>query len=352
MTEQTLRIGLIGLGGVALAHWEAYRMETWIKVVSVCDIRQDVVDHFCKESGAQGFTEVSDLLDFGGIDLALVLTPALTHRALCEQVARAGIHVFCEKPIALNREDARAVLKTCKQEGVQFFYGSCYRYLPAVSKARELILDGKIGNVKLLSEQLTGGAGPAHYHDYGPAHYPVGGPGGPGAGLVDHGVHLIDVMPWMCGTTITDVSGTGVVSGEGAGVEHMVMRMANGAEGHLLYYSASWFTDLPGEAHMSEGMTWAIDGSFKAPGELDPHPGVINVFGDAGALRIYHYANAVYLFNDDGTSRIPLEGRATPRHFATQLEDCASAIFTGSTPRVSGEDGLQALDLLLRVYGL
>ena len=350
--QHPIRIGFIGLGGVALAHWEAYRNEPWVKLVSVCDLRPEVVEHFCTESGAQGFSDVAEMLDFGGIDLALVLTPARTHRALCEQVAQAGVHVFCEKPMALNREDAQAILNRCDCAGVQFFYGSCYRYLPAVAKAREMILEGVIGNVKLMNEQLAGGMGPDHYHDYGPAHYPTGGPGGPGAGLVDHGVHLIDIMPWICGTEIVEVSGSAVLSGDEPAVEHMIMQMANGAQGHLLYYSASWFTELAGEGHMSEGLTWAIDGSFKAPGEVDPHPGFINVFGDRGSLRIYHYANAVYLNNDEGTSKIPLQGRATPGHFATQLEDCAQAIFTGNAPLVTGNDGLKALDHVLSIYRL
>jgi predicted dehydrogenase len=352
MSVPPIRIALVGLGGVATAHIQAFRAEDWVDIVAGCDLDADAVATFSADNDAAGYTDLDDMLAAGGFDLCLVLTPAATHRALCEQVANAGFHVFCEKPLALTREDATSILDTCRNAGVQFFYGSCYRYLPAVSKARELILDGAVGNVKLMSEQVVGGMGPSHYHDYGPAHYPLGGPGGPGSGLVDHGVHLIDVMPWMCGSRIETVAGTGVISGEGAGVEYMHFSMDNGALGHLLYYSASWFTDLPGEAHMSEGLTWAIDGSFKPPGEMDEHPGLINVYGDRGALRIYHYANAVYHFSDSGVERIPLEGRATPGHFATQLEDCAYAIFEGRSPRVSGEDGVIALDAMLRVYGL
>ncbi len=347
-----IRIAFIGLGGVASAHWQAYRNEPWVELVAVCDLRADLVSDFCNDSGAAGFTDLAELLANSEIDLALVLTPAATHKALCEQVAQAGVHLFCEKPMALTREDAQSILETCAESDVQYFYGSCYRYLPAVSKAREIILEGTIGQVKLLSEQVTGGMGPGYYHDYGPAHYPLGGPGGPGAGLVDHGVHLIDVMPWICGSRISEVAGTGVISGQGAGVEYMNFHLENGAQGHLLYYSASWFTSLPGEAHMSEGLTWAIDGAFKDAGEEDPHPGCINVYGDAGALRIYHYANAVYLFDNRGTTQVPLTGRPTPGHFATQLEDCAGAIFEGTTPRVNGQDGLIALDAMLRVYGL
>jgi predicted dehydrogenase len=350
--RHSIRIGLIGLGDVAQAHWQAYREEPWISVVSACDIRPEAVNAFCQESGALGFSNVDSLLDHGGIDLALVLTPAAMHRRVTERVASAGIHVFCEKPMALRREDAQAMLDACDAAGVHFFYGSCYRYLPAIRKARDLVTSGAIGTVKLLREQIVGGFGPQNYDEYGPDHYPTGGPGGPGSGLVDHGIHLIDVMPWISGSNIINVGGSGVISGAGPGVEYMVMHMGNGAEGHLLYYSASWFTDLPSEAHISQGIGWAADGSWIAAGELDPHPGSISVYGDKGSLRILHYDNALYLFNSEGSSQVALSGRAAPGHFASQLEDCAQAVFENDRPLVNGHDGLRALDVLLRSYGL
>ena len=148
MTNQKLAIGIIGLGGVAQAHLQAFDLLDNLTIVSVCDVRADVVDAVSKRVSAKGYTDCRDLLAAGNIDLAMVLTPASTHREIVEAVADQGIHVFCEKPIAVTLGDAQAIVAACKQAKVKLFYGSCYRYLPAVNKARELIQSGAIGEIQ------------------------------------------------------------------------------------------------------------------------------------------------------------------------------------------------------------
>lgn len=350
--SKRLRVAFVGLGDVAQVHLSAYEGESWIEISAACDLDPARVDAFAAQTGARGFTNLQVMLDAGGFDLVLLLTPAVTHRALCEQIASAGFHLLCEKPIALSRSEALAMAEACDRNGVHLFYGSCYRYLPAVARAREMIQAGAIGRVRLLTEQLVGGFGPENYHDYGASHYPPGTPGGPGLGLIDHGIHLIDVLPWLCGSKVTGVSGSGVLSGEGPGVEYIHMTLECGARAHLLYYSASWFTHLPGEAHLSAGAAYAADGSVLPPGSEDPHPGCIHVYGDRGALRIFHYANALYQVDGDGLREVDLHGRPAPGHFASQLEACANTLFSGTAPKVTAEDGQRALDTALRAYGL
>ena len=183
----------------------------------------------------------------------MVLTPASTHRQIVEAAAGKGIDVFCEKPIAVTVEDAQAMVSACDRAAVRLFYGSCYRYLPAVIKARKLIQQGAIGQVQLLTEQAIGGHGIDGYQQLAPIHYPIGGPGGPGMGLVDHGVHLIDIFPWLTDSSIVAAHGRGQISGEPAGSEYMAMQLSNGAVGHLLYNAATFSAGLPNEGMFSGG---------------------------------------------------------------------------------------------------
>jgi predicted dehydrogenase len=243
------------------------------------------------------------------------------------------------------------MLRACEDAGVQFFYGSCYRFLPAVVKARELIRDGAIGKVQLLSERLVGGSGLESYAEMGFAHYPRGTPGGPGMGLVDHGIHLIDIVPWLTGSEIRSASGSGTLSGAGPTVEHAVLTMATGAIGHLLYYSATYYTELPTEGRFNEGKGWNLDGTLTSSGQWDAHPGSISVYGDQGALRIFQYANALFFSDRSGLQQIALEGRPPPGHFAAQLRECARCIRTGEDPTVDGRAGIRALQTLMEIYG-
>ena len=349
--QDEFRIGIIGLGGVAQAHLEAYRLLPRLRIVSVCDMRADAAIAVANRFSARAYTDHRALLDDGGIDLALVLTPAATHRAIVEAVAEAGIHVLCEKPLAHSLEDAEAMAAACARASVKLFYGSCYRYLPAVRKAFELIRSGAIGRLLLMSEQVVGGSGFAEYRELGPVHYPPGGPGGHGLGLVDHGIHLIDIFSWFAGSPPERVTGAGQIAGAAACTEFMTMSFPGGASGHLLYNGATFSATLPAEGQFSGGQGWLIDGSISEPGAWEAEPGSISVHGTDGALRILHYANALYLRDGRGLRRIDLDGRPAFGHFATQMEACIDAIATGKPPEAGAEEGVSALRALLSVYG-
>ena len=350
MIEKQLSIGIIGLGGVAQAHLQAFECLSNLRIVSVCDVTSEVAHSIADTYQAQAFTDYNDLLKAGGYDLVMVLTPASTHRDIVKAVASAGFHVFCEKPIAVTLEDAEAMVTACKQAQVKLFYGSCYRYLPAVKKAYELIQSGAIGEIQLMTEQLIGGQGLAAYQELTPIHYPANGPGGPGMGIVDHGIHLVDIFSWFTQSEIIQVQGKGQISGAPAASEFMAMEFANGAMGHLLYNAATYSTALPNEGMFSGGQGWQADCSIAQPGLWEQEPGSISVYGTTGALRIFHYTNALFINTGEGSRQIQLAGRPAFGHFATQLEDCAEAIFDNREPSVSGEEGVRALKALLGVY--
>ena len=350
MTKQPVGIGIVGLGGVAQIHLHAFKHLSNLNIVSVCDMQADLAYQVAEKVQAQAYTEYSDLLAAAGIDLLLVLTPASTHCDIVIAAASAGVHVFCEKPLATNAEDGLAMVTACDKAGIKLFYGSCYRYLPAVKKAYELIHAGTLGEVQLMTEQVIGGRGLAGYQQLSPVHYPHNGPGGPGMGIVDHGIHLMDVFSWFSQSEIIQVQGQGQISGAPAVSEFMIMEFANGAMGHLLYNAATFSTVLPGEGMFSGGQGWRTDCSIAESGLWEQEPGSISVYGTLGSLRIFHYANALYLNTGDGPQQIALEGRPAFGHFATQLEDCIDALVTDREPSISGKQGLRLLEAMLKVF--
>jgi len=351
MTAGKMKVGIIGLGGVAQAHLQAFDLlPQTLELVTVCDVRPQVAADIGRQYKALAYSDYNELLRAGGIDLVMVLTPASTHREIVEASAAAGLQVFCEKPIAVSMADAEAMVAACAAANVRLFYGSSYRYLPAVIKARELIQSGTIGEVQLLTEQMTGGHGLAGYQELAPIHYPLGGPGGPGMGMVDHGVHLIDIFPWITGSEIVSASGQGHVSGEPASTEYMVMQLANGAVGHLIYNAATYSTGLPNEGMFSGGQGWLSDATVADAGGWEEEPGSISVYGSQGSLRIFHYTNALFLNTGEGPQQVALTGRAAFGHFATQLEDVAAVLAADGRPNIAGEDGVKALAALLEIY--
>ena len=343
-------IGVIGLGGVAKAHLQAIELLEQVRVVAVCDVDFERAQTVADNYHAKPYSDYQQLIAQGGLDLLLVLTPASTHRPMVERAAAAGTAVFCEKPIAVTLDDANAMVSACKKANVKLFYGSSYRYLPAIEKAKQIIDAGTLGHVQLMTEQLIGGNGLHQYRELSPIHYPLGGPGGPGMGLVDHGVHLIDIFSWFANSEVVSVQGKGLISGEPPSSEFMVMHFANGAMGHLLYNAASYSTALPNEGMFSGGQGWLANGSITETGLWENQPGSISVYGDTGSLRIFHYTNALFMNTGKGPQKIALQGRPAFGHFATQLEACITAIKNERPPAVSGDHGVRALESLLKIY--
>jgi predicted dehydrogenase len=350
LNRSNARVALIGLGAVAEPHLVAY-LALGIDIVGVVDPRQERREEIAARYDVPAFDSLNALLCQAKPAIACILTPANTHRPLTEQCAAAGVHVLCEKPMAVTLEDARAMAVACDHARVSFFYGSSYRYLPPLLEARRLIAAGAIGTVRLMTEQMIGGKGADAFTPLSAAHYPDGGPGGGGYGLVDHGIHMLDVFPWLCGSPITAVCGRGDRTGMAPRPEFAFMTFACGAFGSLLYEGSTWPAELGSEGAYSEGRQW-LDGRgwMGDTGQWESAPGGLRVYGSEGSLRILHYANKLFLNDRRGAREIRMPYGATPWHFGRQLKAFLDSLLRNQPPPTSAGDGLRALSALLAVY--
>lgn len=345
------RVAVVGLGAVSESHLDAYRELDCVELVGVVEPRADRRRELAERYDVPGFASCNELFVERRPEIASVLTPAATHRQVTEECAAAGVHVLCEKPLAVTLEDARAMAEACRRAGVQLFYGSSYRFLPAIEEARKQIAARAIGEVRLIVEQVLTGEGSSAYRPMSEQHYPLGGPGGGGYGLVDHGIHMLDIFPWLCGSRIDRVLGRGDRTGAAALPEFALMTLECGAFGVLLYDQSTRAVELPGVGLFSEAREWVAGrGWVGESGKWDPHPREIAVYGSEGALRVFPYANKLLINRSGGLQSIPLRGQTTPWHFGTQLREFCRTLDAGEAPRTSAEDGILALKALLSVY--
>ncbi|MEM7570233.1 MAG: Gfo/Idh/MocA family oxidoreductase [Pseudomonadota bacterium] len=347
-----MRIGLVGLGDVAVCHLLGCAQLGGVTVVAGADVNEQQAVAMAQAHGFKPYANHRDMLERETLDLLLVLTPASHHLAPVVDALERGLHVLCEKPLAASMEDALAIKYACASHPGKLIYGSVSRYLPTIQRARDMILGGAIGAVRLVTESIIGGSGLENALTLSAAHYPTGAPGGTGMGLMDHGIHLVDIVPWMMDTTLVGAFARSNRTGEPLVPEYFIADYANGASLHLLYDDEGTFaTDLPGQ-----GLFNARYGGWASPmpgpiGHYDPSPGHINVYGSEGALRIYHYANHLFHFDAGGVHKIPVDGHAMPDHFARQIEHCRSVIETGATPSPGIGDGFRALEIVYRALG-
>lgn len=343
------RVGLIGLGAVSAVHLQAYQSSPSIKVIAVTDLSEEKVRRVAAQQNVRGYSSAAELLRSEDLDIACVLTPTAAHAQTVIECARAGVHVLCEKPLALSIEGCENMIAACRESGVQLCYGASYRYLPALIAAREIIRSGKLGEILLLRESCIGGSGPQNRQTLGPQHFPPGGPGGSSMGLIDHGIHLIDTFSWLMDSPVRRTFGRGNISAAPQGPEFMVMEFGNGAMGHLLYEDGTYATELPAEGAFSWGGGWDAHG-ITPPGKWQAFPGSIHVHGSSGALRIQHYTNHLYWMNETGVRQVELAGAPMPGNFRLQMETFAAAVLRGQPSPVPGEVGLAACRALLDAY--
>lgn len=330
-------------------HAEAYRSLSEIELVACCDLDPARAEAFTRRHGGTAYPDVTRMLGDADLAIACVLTPARVHEEAVIACARAGVHVLCEKPLALSLEACDRMMLACQQANVTLGYGASYRFLPAVVAAKQLIDAGEIGEILVMRESAVGGAGSERRHPLGASHYPAGGPGGSGMGLIDHGIHLVDLFSWLVGAAVIRTHGRGNVAGQRLLPEYLVLEYENGAIGELVYEDGTFPIELPTEGIFSGGSGWDLDGSAPA-GAWQAHPGSIHIHGTRGSLRIFHYANAVFLRNRDGVRQVKVPEPGAPVQFALQLRAFVEAVRRGLPPPVSAAAGREACRVVLSAY--
>lgn len=346
-----LRVGIIGAGGsVAGVHFLAYQSLDCIEIVAGAELSEDALIRVTQKWGIRGYLDFEEMLDKEKLDIACICVPARYHRPVAQKVAKYKVNIMMEKPLATTLEDGQAILDVCYQEGVKLYYGASFRTLSANIKAREMIRNGELGKISMVMELVVVGEGAASYRECGPEHYPAGSPGGCGMGIMDHGIHLVDMFCWCLDTEVESVFGRGNVSGETPASEHVTITFANGAVAHLIANTISFSTQLPSQGVFRWGGCWNNDGEVVMEAGWSDNPVSFQVHGSEGALNVYPYAEQLIYFAKNTIRPIRLEHRPMPGNFAMQMESFVNSIIRDQEPAVSGEDGMNALRIVLAAY--
>ncbi len=152
----SIGIGVIGMGWMGTVHSRAYRQvpdrfaESRIQPrLVIC--ADDVLDRARSGQERFGFEKHTayweEVLANREVEVANIAAPNHLHRAIAEKAARAGKHIFCEKPVGRNPEETVAIERAARAAGVRSFVGYNYRWAPLVQYARQLIEHGDLGRL-------------------------------------------------------------------------------------------------------------------------------------------------------------------------------------------------------------
>jgi predicted dehydrogenase len=140
-------IGIIGCGGIVLQnHLPGLALCPEAKLVALCDTNPAVLHHASQQTGVTAaHANYLDLLKQPGVDAVIIATPNFTHAPIALAAIAAGKHVLCEKPIAMNFAEAKAMLDAAEKAGVRHMTAFTYRFVPAMHYMSHLVKTGFIG---------------------------------------------------------------------------------------------------------------------------------------------------------------------------------------------------------------
>ena len=190
-----IRIGIIGTGGIAGAHMAGYKALKQVECIACCDLDIEKARAFAQRHDIPQenvFDSYEAMLKMQEIDAVSVCTWNAAHAPATIAALQAGKHVLCEKPMAMNAEQARAMKQAADQAGKLLMIGFVRRYGNDCKVLRDFIEAGTLGDIYYAKATYLRRHGfPGGW--FGDKNYSGGGP------LIDLGVHVIDLARYLMG---------------------------------------------------------------------------------------------------------------------------------------------------------
>jgi predicted dehydrogenase len=338
----TRGFGIVGTGVIAAIHADAIALlsKTGLsrtglpdaRLVAVTDVAAGAAEAFAAARGCPAEPDLGALLARHDVEVVCVCVPSGLHAAIGVQAAKAGKHLVVEKPIDVSLEAADGLIDAARTAGVALTVISQHRFDPGLVELRRLLDDGALGRL-VLGEASTKWYRAQAYYDSAAWRGTYAMDGG---SLMNQGVHYVDLLRWCMGppAEVTAVCSTQAHQIEVEDTALAIVRFASGAAGTILSSTAA-FPGFPQRLEITgtEGTVTVEDGQIVGRAlAADPGPAAPDGAAEAGRSAAADPA------------ALDVAGHAA------QLADLLDAVDTGREPAVSGQDGRDALEIVLAVY--
>ncbi|WP_127490294.1 inositol 2-dehydrogenase [Paenibacillus ehimensis] len=311
---ERIKIGIIGAGRIGKLHAENLKRLPQVEIKTISDIFADNIRDWAAQTGIGNVTaNYQDIMQDPEIAAVFICSPTDTHIAIIEEAAKAGKHIFCEKPISFALDKTVQALELVEKSGVKFQTGFNRRFDHNMSRIQELVREGKIGDTHILKITSRDPAPP--HKEYIPAS---------GGMFIDMTIHDFDIARFMVGSDVEEVFVQGAVLvdpvfAECGDIDTAIisLKFKNGALGVI---------DNSRQAHFYDQR--------------------VEVFGSKGCLTIQNdYPSSAELYTADGVYRDKPLYFFLERYneaYVKEVKAFIDAIVHDTPVPVSANDGYQA----------
>src|SRR5215203_1731248 len=322
--KRKIRYGVVGLGHIAqvavlpaFAHAENSELTA---LISDDPEKLEKLGRRHKVKGRFSYDQYEECLTSGTVDAVYIALPNHLHRDYAERAARAGVHVLCEKPMAVTEEDCLSMIHAAEENGVKLMVAYRLHFEEANLKAIELVQGGKLGDPRLFESvftmQVKAGDIRLNARELG---------GGP---LYDIGVYCINAVRNLFGAEPMEVMAFSANGGD--------PRFEQSEE------TTAAILRFPGRERLA-----SFTCSFNAA-----NVSTYRVVGTQGELVM----DPAYEYAGELKQRVTVDGRSRQRtfskrdQFAPELISFSECILTGAAPQPSGWEGLADVRVIRALY--
>ncbi len=318
-----LAVGLIGAGNMGRSHAKGWAGTSNGHITAVCDADDPRGTALATELKVPWFSDYQALVDSSIIQAVSIATPPFLHTPVAVAAAKAGKHVFCEKPMAVEVSDCEKIIAAATAAGVTLMVGQVLRYLSPFAKVLDLIREGVIGKpIAAQIVRISSSVGRDWSAAWRMSKASSGGM------LLEINAHEIDFLRCIGGDVLS-VAATGEnflhPDADYPDVAFVNLKFRNGAIGTLYSSLASGLSETSGHIQGTEG-------SIR-----------YNGWGTRGTLDYRR-------FDQKEPTVISLDTVVLPPGVEHELGLFAAASLNGTPPPVTGLDGLKVIEIANAAY--
>jgi predicted dehydrogenase len=312
---------LIGCGDIAGKRVApALRELDNCRLVAVTRARSDLAEKFAGEFGAdRWYRGWRELLRDEAIDAVYIATPPNLHAEQTIAAAKAGKHVICEKPMALDAQACRRMIDACRTEGVRLSVAYYRHFYPVVSRVKQILDSKDIGKVVLAEIRAFENYRP---EEEDPRSWMIRKRQGGGGPLMDFGCHRIEVLLNILGgvSRAWGSQGSLVTDWDVEDTSISILEFQNEARGML-----------------------AVSRAVQEPQDT------LDIYGSAGSIRIP-------VLNNGSMTVLTPAGKRQEEHpphrnlHLPYIQAVTEAFLQNKEPPVPGETGLRVAEIIEEIY--
>lgn len=313
---------MVRIGIISLAHMHAYSYASAVnrlpnaRLVGIYDENPERGKKGAAQFETQFFQDPEELLE--NIDAVIICSENSFHRKWTELAAKNGKDILCEKPIATTVEDAQAMIKACEEAQVRLQIAFPVRFSTPIMRVKAMLDEGAIGELLAVRGTNRGQMPGGWFIDKELAG---------GGAVLDHTVHVVDVVRWFTGKEVVSVY---------AEVDTLLHDVDIDDCGMLCL-------ELEGGIPFTQDPSWSRPKSFHTWGDV-----TLELVGTKGTIYVDAMAQSLTAYHD-GAGKMVTQPYTEDMDLAL-IADFVDMVETGRSPSITGFDGLQAMAVGLAAY--